>query len=519
MIVRIKAIPENDVFSNQQPYRRHNELVSLKWKLCISSFCLRYSLRQTSLRPLISRAVTMSKAPDNQMKSPRHSAGDVGVIQDRRVASATTRKMWEQRSQASAISTAAVIIVVGNFVTLVSLPWTQSALFGDTNPAIWLALGLLIPMGVLSLSIYRAYWKTRESELAKVERLGPYILKQKLGAGGMGEVYLGEHALMKRHCAIKLIHPERARDQDTQDCFAREAKATAQLTHWNTIEVYDYGTTEDGRFYYVMEYLEGVNLWQYVDKYGAMAPHRVIYVLKQLCDALYEAECAGLVHRDIKPSNIFLTERGQSFDIAKLLDFGLVQTVTDQPVGGKKANATLHGSPAFMCPEQAVGLAPDCRGDLYSLGAVAYFLLTGRPPFIDENPIMLIVAHATTSVPTFKEIGADVPEALGEIILRCLSREPSARYSSARELLEALEVCNLEECWTWRDAENWWAKNVPRSALARDTATHSMSETLPYTRPGDVGDSDKTVLNHELPTGDYDPLSEASINDAHAVSI
>lgn len=475
----------------------------------------------------------MSRRPENQKQQPTSEVGGVGVIADRRSDSSITRRLWKQRRHSGAVTLAAVIIAVGNFITLVTLPWTQSALFGDTNPAIWLALGLLIPISLISVSIYRSFWKAREEEQSKVERLGPYILKEKLGAGGMGEVYLAEHGLMKRNCAIKLIHPERAGDQDVQACFAREAKATAQLTHWNTIEVYDYGTADDGRFYYVMEYLEGVNLWEYVDKYGPMKPHRVVYVLKQLCDALYEAECAGLVHRDIKPSNIFLTERGRSFDVAKLLDFGLVQTISETTMNGKNPKATLHGSPAFMCPEQAVGLAPDCRGDLYSLGAVAYFLLTGRPPFTDENPIMLIVAHATTSVPTFDEIGADVPHALGSIILTCLSRDPSSRYSSARELLEALEDCNLQESWTWREAEAWWHLYSPRSATK--SGSLSIPDTLEYERPDATSelhptdpanadtvicaaaanadtqadtDPEKTLLNYEIPTQIYEVPTE-----------
>lgn len=451
----------------------------------------------------------MSRRSDNPKTPNSRNAGGVGVVKDRR-GSGSPRKIWERR-QTRGVTAAAIIIAVGNLVTLVTLPWTQTALFGETNPAIWLALGLLIPIALLTGSIYRAYWRTKEDERGKSERLGPYILKEKLGAGGMGEVYLAEHALMKRNCAIKLIHPERARDQDIQDSFAREAKATAQLTHWNTIEVYDYGTTADGRFYYVMEYLEGVNLWEYVDKYGRMQPERVVYVLKQLCDALYEAECAGLVHRDIKPSNIFLTERGKSFDVAKLLDFGLVQTITDQSVKDKNAKVTLHGSPAFMCPEQAVGLAPDCRGDLYSLGCVAYFLLTGRPPFTDKDPIMLIVAHATTSVPSFEEIDEDVPDGLGQVIMRCLCRDPAGRYASARELLEALEEWASDTEWTWRDAEEWWTRYSPRSTAPRETTSLEVTDTLKYDRNTQEVDPDRTVLNHEIPTALY----HATADDVH----
>ena len=450
----------------------------------------------------------MSQRPDNQMQSSVRFSGVDGVSEGKPPPPPRPSELREQRRSFSTITAAAVVVAVGNLLTLVSLPWTQASLFGDTNPAVWLALGLIIPIALISASIYRSYWKLRNESSATIERLGPYILKEKLGQGGMGEVYLAEHALMKRHCAVKLIHPDRARDRDMCASFLREAKATAQLTHWNTVEVYDYGMSDDGRFYYVMEYLQGVNLWQYVDQFGPMNAGRVVYILKQLCDALYEAECAGLVHRDIKPSNIFLTERGKSCDVAKLLDFGLVQTVTKDPIKLRNVSTTLHGSPAFMCPEQAVGMVPDCRGDLYSLGAVAYFLLTGRPPFIDENPIMLIVAHATTSVPTFADVGADVPQELGEVILKCLARDPSARFHSARELLGALETCEYGNQWTWRDAERWWQQHTPQSIPETEITTLEVTDTQPFNRDEVSHDPEKTIFGYDMPTQILDLPSE-----------
>ncbi|MEQ9411446.1 MAG: serine/threonine-protein kinase [Fuerstiella sp.] len=354
-------------------------------------------------------------------------------------------------------------------VVIVSLP---GRLADGGQPIGWIMLILLLSIMAGMLWICRQRLQCWALRSRQPDRIGPYVLKERLGAGGMGDVYLAEHQLMKRHCAVKLIHPEHAEDREMRQNFEREAKATAQLTHWNTIEIYDYGTSEDGRFYYVMEYLKGVNLWHYVETYGPMPPGRVVYILRQLCDALYEADCAGLVHRDVKPSNVFLTERGKSFDVVKLLDFGLVQTITRNPIRLKNVSTKLHGSPSFMCPEQAVGLTPDSRGDLYSLGAVAYFLLTGRPPFVDDNPIMLVVAHATTKVPTFEEIRADVPDDLGSIILKCLSRDPMERYSSARELREVLETCGCCGEWTWKTAEAWWTENAPtappRSASSLD---------------------------------------------------
>ena len=286
------------------------------------------------------------------------------------------------------------------------------------------------------------------------EELGPYTLKSPLGTGGMGEVYLAEHRLLKRMCAIKLIDADRAGDSGMKNRFEREVNVTATLTHPNTVEVYDYGTTSTGRFFYAMEYLNGLNLQQFVNRFGPMSPGRTVFILKQICGALHEAHTAELVHRDIKPSNIFLSERGQMYDVAKLLDFGLVQSSIE--VGMKHESTQIQGSPQFMCPEQARGLEPDCRGDLYSLGAVAYYLLTGNPPFQDENPLMLIVAHATTDVPDFADVGVSVPDDLTSVIMKCLAKRQEDRFNCPRNLLLALEDCSANGEWNWRDAEDWW---------------------------------------------------------------
>lgn len=294
-----------------------------------------------------------------------------------------------------------------------------------------------------------------------IEELGSYLLKQPLGSGGMGDVYLAEHRLLKRLCAVKLIHPDKAGDSKVKARFEQEVKATAGLTHPNTVHVYDYGTTHGGRFFYAMEFLEGLNLDQYVQKFGSMPPGRVIYILKQICGALHEAWCEGLVHRDIKPSNIFLSERGQLFDVAKLLDFGLAQPTLETEAGTRRVQTQIQGSPAFMCPEQATGIKPDCRGDMYSLGAVAWFLLTGHPPFREENPVMLIVSHATEPVPNIAETGVAVPDDLATIIVKCLAKKPEDRFDSPRNLLLALDKCSDSDEWTWEHAEDWWLTHVP----------------------------------------------------------
>jgi eukaryotic-like serine/threonine-protein kinase len=293
-------------------------------------------------------------------------------------------------------------------------------------------------------------------DLPGVDHLGPYKLIKLIGQGGMGEVYLAEHELLKRRCAVKVIRSDKASNRKMLARFEREVKATAQLTHWNTVQVYDYGRTSNGTFYYSMEYLRGLNLRQLVEDHGPLPPCRVIFILRQLCGALHEAATFGLVHRDIKPSNIFLTERGQMFDVAKLLDFGLVRPASFGTCPIRNVSKQLQGSPRFMCPEQAQGQKPDCRGDLYSLACVAYFLLAGRTPFEDENPIFLVVAHTTTPAPTFEEIGVHVPADLAHIIMTCLRKKPEERLQSPRALLEALEFCECAGDWSWSKAEHWW---------------------------------------------------------------
>ena len=342
-----------------------------------------------------------------------------------------------------------------------------------------------------------------------IEELGSYVLKEQLGSGGMGDVYLAEHRLLKRLCAVKLIHPDKARDSRVRARFEQEVKATAGLTHPNTIQVYDYGTSPDGRFFYAMEFLEGLNLHQYVQQFGIMSPGRVVYLLKQICGALHEAWCEGLVHRDIKPSNIFLSERGHMFDVAKLLDFGLVQPALGYDVNIRRVHTQIQGSPAFMCPEQSSGLEPDCRGDIYSLGAVAWFLLTGYPPFRDENPIMLIVANATEPVPDFSATGVSVPEDLVSIITRCLAKKPEERFHIPRDLLAALEECTANEEWTWKDAEDWWLANIPArfeaSRLAKECSFELEDQKAKSTPAiGPLSDTlifDREVVAAAVPAG------------------
>jgi tRNA A-37 threonylcarbamoyl transferase component Bud32 len=295
-------------------------------------------------------------------------------------------------------------------------------------------------------------------EAFEARQIGQYRLKKKLGSGGMGEVYLAEHVLLKRPCAIKVIRPEKAGDPKALARFEREVQATAKLTHWNTVEIYDYGRTDDGTFYYVMEYLPGMNLEDLVRMDGPLPAERVIYLLSQVCDALSEAHCKGMVHRDIKPANIFAARRGGVYDVAKLLDFGLVKPTATQDE--EQVNVTqdgmVAGSPLYMSPEQALGEQPDERSDIYSLGLTAYYLLTGRPPFEADKPIKVLLAHAHETPTPPSQWNADVPRDLEAVVLKCLEKDPTRRFQDTESLREALESCDAAGLWTRTLAAEWW---------------------------------------------------------------
>ncbi len=295
-------------------------------------------------------------------------------------------------------------------------------------------------------------------QVHQARQLGQYRLKRRIGAGGMGEVYLAEHQLLKRPCVVKLIRPEQAGDERVLARFQREVRATAKLSHWNNIDVFDYGRSSCGAFYYVMEHLPGMSLAELVDRYGPLPPGRAIYLLRQVCDALSEAHAIGLIHRDIKPGNIFSAYRGGLYDVAKLLDFGLVKPMLeDEPSMQLTMEGMITGTPLFMSPEQATSdTEPDARSDIYSLGAVAYYALTGQPPFEGDRAIKLMIAHAREEVVPPSRLTDGVPADLEAVILRCLAKSPRDRYPSAASLGEALSACEASADWSRADAARWW---------------------------------------------------------------
>jgi serine/threonine-protein kinase len=270
---------------------------------------------------------------------------------------------------------------------------------------------------------------------------------------------------MKRPCAIKLIHPDKAGDPKAMARFEREVRTIARLSHWNNIDVFDYGRTEDGTFYYVMEHLPGLNLFDLVGRYGPLPPGRAIYLLRQTCEALQEAHGLGLIHRDIKPANIFAAKRGGKYDIAKLLDFGLAKPVADIQGPELTQEGTITGSPLYMSPEQATGeREPDVRSDIYSLGTVAYFMLTGRPPFDDTQPIRVLIALAHQQPAPMSRHRPEIPADLAEVVMRCLAKEPDDRYQDIVSLKAALQACESADQWNDEMAADWWRERDVRPA-------------------------------------------------------
>jgi serine/threonine-protein kinase len=271
---------------------------------------------------------------------------------------------------------------------------------------------------VAALAIFGSHRiEALRQQASHARTLGQYRLKQCLGAGGMGQVFLAEHVLLRRPCALKLIRPERAGDPANLARFEREVQATATLTHPNTVEIFDYGRADDGTFYYAMEYLPGLSLQELVHCYGSLPPARAVHLLRQVCAALREAHAASLIHRDVKPGNVLVCQRGGQHEVAKLLDFGLVRANSlAGDVEKLTGDGAIAGTPAYMSPEQAAGkVEVDARSDLYSLGAVAYFLLTGQPPFVRDSTVQTLAAHLAEPVVAPDRHRPDIPDDLQSV--------------------------------------------------------------------------------------------------------
>ena len=306
-------------------------------------------------------------------------------------------------------------------------------------------------------------------------RLGQYTLVKKIGEGGMGVVYEASHAMLRRPTAIKLLPPERAGESAIAR-FEREVQLTSQLTHPNTIAIYDYGRTPEGIFYYAMEYLPGLPLDQVILDDGAQPEARVVHLMKQVCASLAEAHRIGLVHRDVKPANVMLCERGGTFDVVKVLDFGLVKELESGEDAGVTATGHFVGTPLFIAPEAVAAGTVTPRSDVYAVGAVAYALVTGQNVFKGNSGVEIVGHHLhTRPVPPSERLGRAVAPVLERLILDCLAKRPEDRPADAAAALERLEEGWTGAAWTQRDARAWWETRAPAMLEARRAREESVS--------------------------------------------
>ncbi len=304
--------------------------------------------------------------------------------------------------------------------------------------------------------------------VTEARELGSYRLVERLGQGGMGEVWRAKHRLLARPAAVKLIRAGNVQgSDDAMRRFEREAQVTAGLSSPHTVQLFDFGVADDGSFYYVMELLDGLDLQRLVERYGPLRAERAIYLLRQVCHSLAEAESQGLVHRDIKPANLFVCRYGGENDFVKVLDFGIAKTPPELMETGVIAMGVtrdniVQGTPAYIAPEQAMGSPIDSRADIYATGCVAYFMLTGKPVFAGDTPMAVVVHHAKTPPPAPSASSElPIPPALDRLILECLSKSPSDRPQSARALAQRLAEISVPNPWTEERAREWWQTHRP----------------------------------------------------------
>jgi serine/threonine-protein kinase len=365
-------------------------------------------------------------------------------------------------------------------------PWPKGQVGDMAYPATLVTAFFWSVVVAMAASFSHTIYGLRKA-VSDIRRLGQYTLGEKLGEGGMGVVYRASHGMLRRPTAIKLLKPERAGAEALRR-FEREVQRTAMLTHPNTVTIFDYGRTTENVFYYAMELLEGASLQEIIEIDGAQPAERVIHLLEQAAGSLAEAHDAGLIHLDIKPGNILVVDRGGIADLVKVVDFGLVKDMRT----GTAADATLThadsitGTPLYMAPETIT--TPDkvdARTDIYALGAVGYWLLTGTHVF-RGNTVMEVLAHHLHSAPErpSTRLGAEVDGDLEKILLACLAKRPDDRPESARSLRDQLRACSAARRWTSFRASQWWSahRHQLRSARRAGTAGDESVSQLVVTR-------------------------------------
>lgn len=326
----------------------------------------------------------------------------------------------------------------------------------------------LVAFAIANLASSTIHRAARQAAAAR--RLGSYELVERIGTGGMGEVWRARHAMLARPAAVKLVRADRvtgpaaARDEALHR-FTREARVTASLRSPHTVELYDFGVAADGRLYYAMELLDGQNLEHFVYQYGPIEPRRAVHWLRQACHSLAEAHGLGLIHRDIKPANLFLCARGRDRDVVKVLDFGLATFARAAEPGADLTQSGVRlGSPGYMAPEQVFGAPSTPRTDLYALGGVAYWLLAGARPFEAEAPAELLRMQAQATPAALAERSPAVPAALEAVVMACLAKDPGARPRDAEDLDARLAAAIPGEPWTSDCARAWWGAHAPPGA-------------------------------------------------------
>jgi serine/threonine-protein kinase len=340
-------------------------------------------------------------------------------------------------------------------------------------------------VGPYALVVVLAYLAARiiyrlGQDVTRAQQLGSYRLEERLGGGGMGEVWRASHRMLARPAAVKLIRPETLREgnesaEAAMQRFEREAQVTAHLQSPHTIDLYDFGTSDDGAFYYVMELLEGRDLDYVVRKFGPLVPERVTHILRQACWSLAEAHRRELIHRDIKPANVYLCRRAFQYDFVKVLDFGLVKYYSGAEVERQMAlsrTGVVAGTPSFMAPEMVMGdRAIDGRADIYALGCVGYWMLTGVLVFEATSVGAMMVAHAQKPPrPPSERTEVAIPADLEALVLRCLAKEPEGRPQTAEQLEHELEAISVAEPWTSERAARWWEQHDPQAFASNELA-------------------------------------------------
>jgi tRNA A-37 threonylcarbamoyl transferase component Bud32 len=347
----------------------------------------------------------------------------------------------------------------------------------------WTFWGLYVLLAISSIAIFifsvvvARLRRQAQKDAIQSQKLGQYTLEKKLGTGGMGVVYKGLHAVLRRPTAIKLLNVDKV-NEDSIKRFEREVQITSQLNNPNTVAIYDFGRTAEGVFYYAMEYLDGIDLQTLIDRYGPQSEARVIHILQQICGSLFEAHSLGLVHRDIKPANIMFNRRGGEPDVVKVLDFGLVKAIDDQKQSSMTSDG-LTGTPLYMSPEAIQNpQSVDTRSDIYAVGAVGYFLLTGQPVFSGSNIVELCQMHVSRLPdPPSQRLGRPVSPELESSLMACLEKSRAKRPQTTRDLSLLLSRAPAANEWSIEEADAWWGKHERGHTNMTQIAIDEMGST------------------------------------------